>query len=86
MRPEDALPVINSRGRTPLPLILEGIALVAQFPEVLEKNKCFMLSGVATRPTGGFRRYGSPSKAPSSAACGTATRTRGSAPPRPPSA
>jgi len=44
VRPEDALPVITSRGRTPL-TIPEGIALVTHFPEVLEKNKCFMLSG-----------------------------------------
>jgi len=44
VRPEDALLVITARGRTPL-TILEGIALVTQFPEILEKNKCFMLSG-----------------------------------------
>lgn len=43
-RPEEALPVIRSRGRTPI-TIDEGIALVAQVPEVLEKNRCFMLSG-----------------------------------------
>jgi hypothetical protein len=42
--PEEALPVIRGRGRTPL-TIHEGIALVTQFPEVLEKNRCFMLSG-----------------------------------------
>lgn len=44
VRPEDALPVVLDRGRTPL-TIHEGIALVTLFPEVLEKNKCFMLSG-----------------------------------------
>jgi hypothetical protein len=44
VRPEDALPVILGRGRTPL-TIHEGIALVTQFPAVLEKNRCFMLSG-----------------------------------------
>ena len=44
VRPEDALPVIKGRGRTPL-TIPEGIALVTHFPELLEKNKCFMLSG-----------------------------------------
>ena len=44
VRPEDALPVLTSRGRTPL-TIDEGIALVTQAPHVLEKNKCFMLSG-----------------------------------------
>ena len=44
VRPEDALPVIRSRGRTPL-TIDEGIAVVTHCPELLEKNKCFMLSG-----------------------------------------
>ena len=44
VRPEDALPVITGRGRTPI-TIDEGIALVTQRPYVLEKNKCFMLSG-----------------------------------------
>ena len=44
VRPEDALPVILGRGRTPL-TIDEGIAVVAQAPHLLEKNKCFMLSG-----------------------------------------
>jgi hypothetical protein len=44
VRPEDALPVISGRGRTPL-TIDEGIALVTQVPRLLEKNRCFMLSG-----------------------------------------
>ena len=44
VRPEDALPVIRSRGRTPL-TIDEGIAVLTHRPELLEKNKCFMLSG-----------------------------------------
>jgi len=42
--PEEALPVIRSRGRSPL-TIDEGIAVVTQEPTMLEKNKCFMLSG-----------------------------------------
>lgn len=42
--PEEALPVIRGRGRTPL-TIDEGIAVVTHRPELLEKNKCFMLSG-----------------------------------------
>jgi hypothetical protein len=42
--PEAALPVLLQRGRTPL-TIPEGIALVRAFPAVLEKNRCFMLSG-----------------------------------------
>jgi hypothetical protein len=44
VRPEDALPVIRGRGRTPL-TIDEGIAVVTHAPQLLEKNKCFMLSG-----------------------------------------
>jgi hypothetical protein len=44
VRPEDALPVICGRGRTPL-TIDEGIAVVTHAPRLLEKNKCFMLSG-----------------------------------------
>ncbi|PRY62696.1 hypothetical protein BCF74_104132 [Knoellia remsis] len=44
VRPEEALPVIRSRGRTPL-TIDEGIAVVTQVPRLLDKNRCFMLSG-----------------------------------------
>jgi hypothetical protein len=44
VRPEEALPVVLGRGRTPL-TIEEGIALVTHAPQVLEKNRCFMLSG-----------------------------------------
>ncbi|HET6668444.1 MAG TPA: DUF5701 family protein [Intrasporangium sp.] len=44
VRPEDALPVILGRDRTPL-TIDEGVALVTHAPHLLEKNKCFMLSG-----------------------------------------
>ena len=44
VRPADALPVIRDRGRTPL-TIDEGIAVVTHEPRLLEKNKCFMLSG-----------------------------------------
>jgi hypothetical protein len=44
VRPEEALPVIRARGRTPLS-IDEGIAVVTQLPQLLETNKCFMLSG-----------------------------------------
>jgi hypothetical protein len=43
-RPDDALPQITARGRTPL-TVPEGIALVTAFPEALEKNRCFMLLG-----------------------------------------
>lgn len=44
VRPEDATAVVLGRGRSPL-TIDEGIALVTQFPAMLEKNKCFMLAG-----------------------------------------
>jgi hypothetical protein len=44
IRPADALPVIHGRDRTPL-TIHEGVALATQFPEALEKNRCFMLAG-----------------------------------------
>ena len=44
VRPEDATRTIRDRGRSPL-TIDEGIALVTQVPQVLEKNKCFMLAG-----------------------------------------
>ena len=40
----EALPVILGRGRTPL-TIEEGIAVVTHAPQLLEKNRCFMLSG-----------------------------------------
>jgi len=44
VKPEEALPVIRGRGRTPL-TVDEGIAVVTHAPRLLEKNKCFMLSG-----------------------------------------
>jgi hypothetical protein len=43
-RPDDALPEITARGRTPL-TVHEGIALVTLEPDALEKNRCFMLLG-----------------------------------------
>ena len=44
VRPEEALPAILGRGRTPL-TIEEGIAVVTHAPHILERNRCFMLSG-----------------------------------------
>ena len=44
VRPQDALPVIAGRGRTPL-TIGEGVATVLAHPAMLERNRCFMLSG-----------------------------------------
>lgn len=42
--PDTALAEIDRRDRTPL-TVEEGIALVAQFPGSLQKNKCFSLGG-----------------------------------------
>ena len=53
--PEDASQVVRSRGRTQL-TIDEGIALVTQVPQVLEKNKCFMLAGSRRTAVPGDRR------------------------------
>ena len=55
VRPEDATAAIRARGRTPL-TIDEGIALVTQVPETLEKNKCFMLAGSRRSAISGDRR------------------------------
>ena len=44
VRPQDALPTILGRGRSPL-TIDEGISLVTAHPQVLASNRCFMLSG-----------------------------------------
>lgn len=44
VRPADAVRTLLRRRRSPL-TIHEGIALVAQFPGALEKNRCFMLAG-----------------------------------------
>jgi hypothetical protein len=43
-RPDEALPEIVGRGRSPL-TVHEGIALITLVPETLEKNRCFMLLG-----------------------------------------
>ncbi|MGQ0629838.1 MAG: DUF5701 family protein [Sporichthyaceae bacterium] len=42
--PDEALPAILERGRTPL-TVAEGIALVLAQPDLLEPNHCFMLLG-----------------------------------------
>lgn len=55
VRPEEATREIRSRGRAPL-TIEEGIALVTQVPEILERNKCFMLAGSRRRSLPGDRR------------------------------
>jgi hypothetical protein len=42
--PDEALPAILARARTPL-TVAEGIALLTVAPELLERNRCFMLLG-----------------------------------------
>jgi len=42
--PEEAVVQLSARGRTPL-TIDEGISLATLFPQVLQKNHCFMLAG-----------------------------------------
>ena len=44
VRPDDALPEILSRGRTPL-TIEEGLAVLRQFPDVLTAQNAFSLLG-----------------------------------------
>ena len=46
--PNEALPEIVGRGRTPL-LLTEGIHWVLQQPEALERNHCFMTIGSRRR-------------------------------------
>jgi hypothetical protein len=42
--PDEAIPTIAGRGRTPLTME-EGIAFATLFPESLEPNHCFMMPG-----------------------------------------
>jgi Family of unknown function (DUF5701) len=42
VRPRDALPIIEGHGRTPL-TIDEGVAVLAQFPEVLRTHNAYQL-------------------------------------------
>lgn len=42
--PDEALPALTARGRTPLTLA-EGVHWVLQAPDVLERNHCFMTIG-----------------------------------------
>lgn len=52
--PEEALPALASRGRTPL-LLSEGIHWVLQQPGILERNLCFMTIGSRlTKPNGAY--------------------------------
>lgn len=54
MSPDEALPAIDARGRTPLTLH-EGISWLLQQPEALEPNHCFMCVGTRKATArGGF--------------------------------
>ncbi|MGY1435846.1 DUF5701 family protein [Streptomyces reniochalinae] len=46
--PNEALPALTTRGRTPL-LLTEGIHWVVQQPAALERNRCFMTIGSRLR-------------------------------------
>lgn len=50
--PEEALPELTGRGRTPL-LLTEGIHWVLQQPAALERNRCFMTIGSRLRKANG---------------------------------
>ncbi len=50
--PDEALPAMLQRGRTPL-TIGEGIQWLLQRPEVLERNRCFMTIGSRLRKSHG---------------------------------
>jgi hypothetical protein len=50
--PEEALPALTARTRTPL-LLSEGIHWVLQQPAVLERNRCFMTIGSRLRKADG---------------------------------
>ncbi|GAA0242712.1 DUF5701 family protein [Cryptosporangium japonicum] len=49
--PNEALPALLDRGRTPL-TVNEGISWLLQEPKILEPNHCFMTIG-SRKPTGG---------------------------------
>nr|WP_299300991.1 DUF5701 family protein [uncultured Brachybacterium sp.] len=52
--PAEALTELTARGRTPL-LLTEGLHLVLQQPEILERNHCFMTIGSRLKkPSGSF--------------------------------
>ncbi|MEH6373518.1 DUF5701 family protein [Streptomyces sp. KLMMK] len=50
--PEEALPALAARDRTPL-LLTEGIHWVLQQPGILERNRCFMTIGSRLRKANG---------------------------------
>ena len=50
--PDEAMPAITARGRTPL-LLSEGLHWLLQAPEMLERNRCFMTIGSRLRKPDG---------------------------------
>jgi hypothetical protein len=50
--PEEALPALTGRGRSPL-VLTEGIHWILQQPDVLERNHCFMTIGSRLRKPNG---------------------------------
>ncbi|MGW0598522.1 DUF5701 family protein [Streptomyces sp. NPDC002776] len=50
--PEEALPALTGRGRSPL-VLTEGIHWILQQPAVLERNHCFMTIGSRLRKPNG---------------------------------
>src|SRR5690349_13810195 len=50
--PEEALPELAARGRSPL-LLTEGLHWALQVPEVVERNFCYMTIGSRLRKAGG---------------------------------
>ncbi|MBD8080265.1 DUF5701 family protein [Cellulosimicrobium arenosum] len=50
--PDEALPEITARGRTPL-LLAEGLHWALQVPAVVERNRCFMTIGSRLRKPDG---------------------------------
>lgn len=50
--PNEALPALTGRARTPL-LLTEGITWVLQQPDILERNHCFMTIGSRLRKPNG---------------------------------
>jgi hypothetical protein len=50
--PDEALPAITGRGRTPL-TVAEGLHWLLQQPEALQRNRCFMTIGSRLRKADG---------------------------------
>ena len=82
VRPSEAAPVIEGRGRSML-TIAEGFGFLHAHPEALEKNKCFHAGATRGSDAPGARRSGSPTGRRTWAGAGGTTTTPGSASPPP---